>query len=50
MGDQFYFLDEPLLEFNDGQTAEDPKDGLALFGPSEMRGAIARKIMQGEYS
>tara|TARA_Y100000114_G_scaffold156111_1_gene182134 strand:- start:22784 stop:24340 length:1557 start_codon:yes stop_codon:yes gene_type:complete len=47
MGDQFYFLDEPLLEFNDGQTAEDPKDGLALFGPSEMRGAIADNIVIG---
>ncbi len=27
------FLDEPLLEFAEGQLASDPHDGLALYGP-----------------
>ena len=31
MTDTFHFLGEPLLEFGQGQTAEDPHDGLALF-------------------
>lgn len=37
MSDSFHFLGEPLLEFGGGQTAEDPHDGLALFGPAEQR-------------
>lgn len=28
-----HFIDEPQLEFAEGQTAIDPHDGLALFGP-----------------
>lgn len=35
MSDEFYFLDEPLLEFGGGQLAHDPHDGLALFGPPQ---------------
>ena len=34
MSDRFLFFDEPMLSFGDGQEAEDPRDGLALFGPS----------------
>lgn len=33
MSDEFFFLDEPMLEFGNGQLADDPHDGLALFGP-----------------
>jgi hypothetical protein len=34
MSDRFLFFDEPMLSFGDGQEADDPRDGLALFGPS----------------
>ena len=36
MTNTFHFLGEPLLEFGHGQTAEDPRDGLALFGPAQL--------------
>lgn len=29
------FIPEPMLRFRHGQTMEDPRDGLALFGPLE---------------
>ncbi|MFN0007197.1 MAG: hypothetical protein ACKVXR_04750 [Planctomycetota bacterium] len=32
MSDTFELFDEPALDFKDGQRAEDPRDGLALFG------------------
>lgn len=32
------FLEEPLLEFGNGQTAEHPQDGLFLYGPSPIKG------------
>jgi hypothetical protein len=47
MSDQFYFLDEPLLTFNSGQVAEDPKDGLALFGPSEHKHSLSDNVVIG---
>jgi hypothetical protein len=35
MSDVFHLLNEPLLSFGSDQTAEDPHDGLSLFGPAE---------------
>lgn len=32
MADRFYLLDEPLLEFCGGMKADDPRDGLSLYG------------------
>ena len=34
MADRFHLILEPLLQFGSEQGAEDPHDGLALFGPS----------------
>lgn len=50
MSDRFYFIDEPLLTFKDNQVAEDPKDGLALFGPNESRGAMPDNVVIGSRS
>ena len=47
MADTFHFLGEPLLEFGHGQTAEDPHDGLALFGPAEPRAQLPGNIVIG---
>ena len=47
MSDRFHFFDEPLLSFGGGQTAEDPRDGLALFGPSETRASLADHVVVG---
>lgn len=47
MNDIFHFLGEPLLEFGLGQTAEDPHDGLALFGPAEPRAQLPDNIVIG---
>lgn len=47
MTDKFHFLGEPLLEFGHGQTAEDPHDGLALFGPAEPREQMPENIVIG---
>ena len=47
MSDKFYFLGEPLLSFNSGQVAEDPRDGLALFGPTEAKQALPDSILIG---
>lgn len=47
MGDRFYFLDEPMLMFGADQEAEDPRDGLALFGPSDQGGALPNHIAIG---
>ena len=47
MNDTFHFLGEPLLEFGLGQTAEDPHDGLALFGPAEPRAQLPGNIVVG---
>jgi hypothetical protein len=38
MSYRFFFLDEPMLSFGAEQEADDPRDGLALFGPSEQKG------------
>jgi len=45
--DSFHFLGEPLLKFGHGQTAEDPHDGLALFGPAEPRAQLPDNIVIG---
>lgn len=47
MSDRFYFLDEPLLTFGSGQAAEDPRDGLALFGPSEQKSRLVDNVVIG---
>lgn len=47
MSDTFHFLGEPLLQFGHGQTAEDPHDGLALFGPAEPRLQLPDNIVIG---
>ena len=47
MTDTFHFLGEPLLQFGHEQTAEDPHDGLALFGPAESREAMLDHIVMG---
>lgn len=47
MSNTFHFLGEPLLEFGHGQTAEDPHDGLPLFGPAEPRDQLPENIVIG---
>ena len=47
MIDTFHFLGEPLLEFGHNQTAEDPHDGLALFGPAEPYSQLPNNIVIG---
>jgi len=47
MTDVFHFLGEPLLQFGHGQTAEDPHDGLALFGPAEPRTQMPDHVVIG---
>lgn len=47
MMDTFHFLGEPMLQFGHGQTAEDPHDGLALFGPAELRSQLPDNIVIG---
>ena len=47
MADKFHFLDEPQLSFGNGQIAQDPHDGLALFGPSEQRSALPDHVVLG---
>lgn len=47
MTDTFHFLGEPLLQFGHDQTAEDPHDGLALFGPAEPRSQLPDNIVIG---
>jgi hypothetical protein len=47
MSDQFHLLSEPLLQFGTEQEADDPHDGLALFGPSESRSGLPDHIAIG---
>ncbi len=47
MTDIFHFLGEPLLQFGHEQAAEDPHDGLALFGPAEPRAQLPDNIVIG---
>lgn len=47
MADRFNLLSEPLLEFGSAQAADDPHDGLALFGPAERRDALPDHVAIG---
>ena len=47
MADRFYFLDEPTLLFGAGQESDDPRDGLALFGPADPCGALPSHVAIG---
>lgn len=47
MADTFHFLDEPPLSFGLGQVAEDPRDGLSLFGPAESRKTLPDNFVIG---
>src|SRR5437762_1136949 len=47
MSDRFHMLSEPLLQFGSLQTADDPHDGLALFGPAEVRPALPDHVAIG---
>ncbi|MCG8047524.1 MAG: hypothetical protein N0E48_18165 [Candidatus Thiodiazotropha endolucinida] len=47
MSDRFYFLDEPPLTFGLAQETEDPRDGLALFGPSDSLGTLPDHVAIG---
>jgi hypothetical protein len=47
MTDKFYYIEEPALSFGFDQSASDPHDGLALFGPSEVRGTLPDNIVLG---
>jgi len=47
MSDLFYFLDEPPLTFGNHQEADDPRDGLALFGPCEQRKGLPDHVAIG---
>ena len=47
MSDEFFFLDEPVLEFGEGQVAQDPHDGLALFGPTGSVRSIRDHVVIG---
>ncbi len=47
MSDQFFLLDEPQLEFGLGEIANDPHDGLALFGPAESEPSLPGHVAIG---
>lgn len=47
MTDTFHYLGEPALLFGNGQTAEDPHDGLALFGPAESCSQLPKHVVMG---
>lgn len=47
MSDSFHLLEEPLLEFGSAQTADDPHDGLALFGPPEIASGLPDHVAIG---
>ena len=47
MPDQFFYLEEPLLSFGMEQCAEDPRDGLALFGAADARAGLPSHVVLG---
>lgn len=47
MSDIFHLLEEPFLEFGSTQTADDPHDGLALFGPAESSTGMPNHVAIG---
>ena len=47
MGDRFHYLEEPSLVFGMEQRAEDPRDGLALFGALDARDGLPSHVVLG---
>lgn len=47
MSDRFHLLSEPFLQFGSEQQADDPHDGLAMFGPAESRSALPDHVAIG---
>lgn len=47
MGDRFHYFDEPSLVFGFEQQAEDPRDGLALFGAADAQVGIGSHVALG---
>lgn len=47
MSATFHYIEEPQLTFGEGQTADDPRDGLALFGPCESQPVLPDHIVIG---
>ena len=47
MSDTSHYIEEPLLTFGEGQTADDPRDGLALFGPCERQAVLPDHVVIG---
>lgn len=47
MTDRFHFLEEPQVVFRSGQRAEDPHDGLALFGAFDARIGLSGHVVIG---
>lgn len=45
--DRFQLLEEPFLEFGSAQVADNPHDGLALFGPAEYSSGIPDYVAIG---
>jgi hypothetical protein len=47
VSDSFHLLSEPLLQFGSAQVADDPHDGLALFGPAEATSGLPDHVAIG---
>lgn len=47
MIEQFHYLEEPSLIFGDEQHAQDPHDGLALFGAVDARAGLPNHVVIG---
>ena len=47
MSDKFHLLSEPMLQFGKDQVADDPHDGLALFGPAESKSSLPDHVVIG---
>ena len=47
MPDRFHYLGEPLIRFAHDQSAEDPRDGLALFGAHDSRPGLPSHVVIG---
>lgn len=47
MAERFHYFDEPRLIFGDEQHAQDPHDGLALFGAVDARAGLPNHVVIG---
>ncbi len=47
MAEQFDYLGEPSLVFGHGQRAQDPRDGLALFGAVDAQAGLPHHVVIG---